>query len=539
MKNFEHHMKHLVDQVFFLLENGIIRPIKWVDIERGVEMKIKVIIMIVVVLLLGMTWSSVNSEEIFINHGSIMLLIDPESGDIVFANNAAVKFYQYTNDELLHMNISEINMLSDEEVEYEMALAESEQRNYFLFRHQVKDGSIKDVEVYSYPIEYKGKTMLFSIVFDVTERLQAEKDLNTLQEREKDHLKMIIAVSLITLVFIAFMLLVILVKQNRLKYLARYDVLTGTYNRESMAELYNKMIEKERFPLTLCMVDVNNLKFVNDTYGHIIGDQLICKVAELLESFPCEHVVARVSGDEFVMMVPSCQQDRVSKEVDKMKKMTVQINGYHFNASIGYKMITEAESFETVFAEAERKMYESKAIQRTDNNMRLLHDIHRTLLEKYPEKSLEERKLHQLLEILEETMELDEETHHELYDACKYQDIGLLFTTSEKEKHVEKSYSILNTLHIIKQLSTICYHHHEQHDGKGYPKGLKGDDIPYTARILILLNGIYGVALNHHSFDEMKSSLNAMIGKYFNPDIYAMLKEDQLRRMYNIVQEEN
>lgn len=94
----------------------------------------------------------INSESIFDNHKSVMLLIDSETGEIIDANTAAQDFYGYSKEELLQMNISDINTLSEKETKAEMQLALLEKRNYFEFKHRLANGKICDVEVYSSPL---------------------------------------------------------------------------------------------------------------------------------------------------------------------------------------------------------------------------------------------------------------------------------------------------------------------------------------------------------------------------------------------------
>ncbi|MDD2458544.1 MAG: hypothetical protein PHQ83_08580, partial [Eubacteriales bacterium] len=76
-------------------------------------------------------------ETIIRQHGAIMVLIDPDDGEIVFANLAAATFYGYPVDTLQTMRMDQINTMSTEAIEQEMQLAASEQRNYFLFKHRL------------------------------------------------------------------------------------------------------------------------------------------------------------------------------------------------------------------------------------------------------------------------------------------------------------------------------------------------------------------------------------------------------------------
>ncbi len=105
-----------------------------------------------------------------------MLIIDPEDGSIVDTNDAASEFYGYDADTLLKMNISQVNLLSDDEVRHEMEMASSEKRSYFRFRHRLSDDSIRDVEVYTGPILLKGKEYLYSLIHDITEKKILEKN---------------------------------------------------------------------------------------------------------------------------------------------------------------------------------------------------------------------------------------------------------------------------------------------------------------------------------------------------------------------------
>ena len=123
-------------------------------------------------------------RSLFKNNHAVMLLIDPDGGAIVDANPAAEKYYGWTQAELRQKKISEINTLSPEEVQAEMNLARSEQRSHFLFRHRLADGSIRDVEVFSGPIIVEGRSLLYSIIHDATERMLAE---TLLKENEQRH----------------------------------------------------------------------------------------------------------------------------------------------------------------------------------------------------------------------------------------------------------------------------------------------------------------------------------------------------------------
>ena len=121
------------------------------------------------------------SEErfklMFKKHRAVMVLVEPESGAIIDVNRAAESYYGYSRGQLLAMNICEINTLDPERIAGERRVAEEEQRNDFIFPHRMASGEIRTVEVHSTPITFKKTTLLFSIIHDITERIQAAKNL--------------------------------------------------------------------------------------------------------------------------------------------------------------------------------------------------------------------------------------------------------------------------------------------------------------------------------------------------------------------------
>lgn len=128
-----------------------------------------------------------DSEEryrgMFNNNHAVMLLIDPDKGRIVDANPAACAFYGWPADRLRSMEMTEMNTLTPEEIQAEINLAKTSRRHYSCFRHRRAGGDIRDVEVFSGPIRVEGKTLLYSIIHDITERKTAENAVREHNER--------------------------------------------------------------------------------------------------------------------------------------------------------------------------------------------------------------------------------------------------------------------------------------------------------------------------------------------------------------------
>jgi PAS domain S-box-containing protein len=116
----------------------------------------------------------------------IMLLINPDSGEIMDANEAACKFYQLEHSELCKMNISAINILTEDEIKHEMQLAKEEKSNHFIFKHRLANGEIRDVEVYSEVVRMSNPLLLYSVIYDITDRLQGEKKLKLSEKKFKN-----------------------------------------------------------------------------------------------------------------------------------------------------------------------------------------------------------------------------------------------------------------------------------------------------------------------------------------------------------------
>ncbi len=122
-------------------------------------------------------------HSLFKSNHAVMLLIKPSTGEIVDANPAATSFYGYDLEELVEMNITDINVLSDKEVFGEMLKAKSGENNHFLFKHRLADGEIRDVDVYSGNIIINGENLLYSIIHDITRQMEAEYALRESEER--------------------------------------------------------------------------------------------------------------------------------------------------------------------------------------------------------------------------------------------------------------------------------------------------------------------------------------------------------------------
>jgi len=114
-------------------------------------------------------------RAIFCVNIALKLLIDPETGAIIDANTAACDFYGYSFSDMTQLRIQDIDTMPSERVLQILQRAWTGTCRHFLFKHRLANGEIRDVEVYSGPVQRQGRPLLFSIVHDVTKRVQAEE----------------------------------------------------------------------------------------------------------------------------------------------------------------------------------------------------------------------------------------------------------------------------------------------------------------------------------------------------------------------------
>jgi PAS domain S-box-containing protein len=113
----------------------------------------------------------------FQQSSAVKLLVDPSTMDIVDSNSAAAEFYGYSAPALRRMKVTDLNSAPPILVQEYVRLAEDRKRNRFVFRHRLASGEERDVEVFSSPIEVEGRTLLHSIVHDITEQTRAQRAL--------------------------------------------------------------------------------------------------------------------------------------------------------------------------------------------------------------------------------------------------------------------------------------------------------------------------------------------------------------------------
>ncbi|MNK51908.1 putative diguanylate cyclase YedQ [compost metagenome] len=154
--------------------------------------------------------------------------------------------------------------------------------------------------------------------------------------------------------------------QQYLEYRIAHDSMTGLYNREHFEILVSHYDVKVDAPAAIIVCDMDNLKYVNDNFGHIMGDLYIKEAAGLLSEIVSEEVmVCRVGGDEFAILVVGKTLYEVNKLVQDLKQRVILFRmerpDLNMDISLGYAYSEHSlQQMDYLFLEADREMYRSK-----------------------------------------------------------------------------------------------------------------------------------------------------------------------------------
>ena len=153
-------------------------------------------------------------------------------------------------------------------------------------------------------------------------------------------------------------------ERDRYRKEAQMDGLTGTFSRN----YFNKYLENNGFslfhwPLAIAMIDVNNFKTINDTYGHSIGDDVLQEIAAVLKSSVRDtDMVVRYGGDEFILLLRDCSIENAEEILERAVEKIRNIDKYDFNIEISYGVVEVANKEELLsgIQQADTKMYQMK-----------------------------------------------------------------------------------------------------------------------------------------------------------------------------------
>jgi diguanylate cyclase (GGDEF)-like protein len=153
-------------------------------------------------------------------------------------------------------------------------------------------------------------------------------------------------------------------QQRDLEYLSFHDTLTGVYNRTYLNQLLTNQMLQNEFPLVAVMMDMNNLKVINDTHGHDAGDYAIASFASSIKSVVrIDDLIIRRSGDEFLLFMPNTDELKTKEIIQEIKKQTesFSVEGIFLSISTGYAIMSNQDEDLTKIIElADQAMYREK-----------------------------------------------------------------------------------------------------------------------------------------------------------------------------------
>jgi diguanylate cyclase (GGDEF)-like protein/PAS domain S-box-containing protein/putative nucleotidyltransferase with HDIG domain len=308
--------------------------------------------------------------------------------------------------------------------------------------------------------------------------------------------------------------------EERLHYLSYHDQLTGLYNRRFFEEQLLRLNSRSYYPLIITMADINGLKLMNDSFGHTAGDIYIQKVAEVLrEGFREKDIISRLGGDEFIILSPNTDIVEIKELIGRINERTKHeaVNKITLSVSFGYSVkYREEESILEVLRKAEDYMYKKKLLVSTGIRGKTIYTVMAALHEKNPREEQHSFRVSELCEKMGTALGLQEDEVKELKTVGLLHDIGKVAIEegilnkngklveqewAEIKKHPEIGYRILSSVNELSEMADYVLAHHERWDGNGYPKGLKGNEIPVQSRIIAIADA-YDAMISERSYRQ-------------------------------------
>jgi len=351
------------------------------------------------------------------------------------------------------------------------------------------------------------------------------------------------------------------------KRLAATDPLTGVWNRRHIGErLRTEVARARRFhhSLSVLVMDIDNLKLFNDTYGHVTGDNIIRTVAQaVLTSCREIDIVGRYGGDEFAVILPEADArgaavvaERILAVLEKEPFQASNGTKVPINISIGAASYpSDSDEADRLFSLADAAMYRAKVAgggqfasltvgpEEVSEELVAPFDVLQGLLISVDTKDRYTFKHSQ--DVTERALALaravgaSEEEMRALEIAGRLHDVGKIgipthvlrkpgpLTLEEwqmVQQHPRLGHMILQQLPQMETVLQSVLHHHERWDGNGYPEGLKGKEIPKLARILAIADA-YSAMLADRPYrkalsqEEALEELQNCAGTQFDPEL--------------------
>ena len=337
--------------------------------------------------------------------------------------------------------------------------------------------------------------------------------------------------------------------EKEILYLSYFDQLTGLHNRRFFEEELERIDHEDNWPLTLIMADVNGLKLTNDAFGHRTGNKLLRKIAGIIKNECRENDIAvRIGGDEFILLFPKTDSKEAEKIVRRLQDALgrEKVNDLACSVSFGWDTKDNGEKdMRRVFIAAEDQMYRQKLRDSVNMKNETLNLIINTLFAKCEREEEHCQRVSRLCEEVGNAMCMSAVDITALKTAGFLHDIGkigvsearlsLQYVLEESEyadlkRHSEIGYQILRSVNEYAPLAEFVLYHHERFDGQGFPRGLKGNEIPIQAQIISIANYYDAVAYRNAlagntDLREVIEDIRGNAGKRFGSEVVNVFLE--------------
>ncbi len=329
--------------------------------------------------------------------------------------------------------------------------------------------------------------------------------------------------------------------EDRLRYLSYNDALTGIYNRTYFEEKIRELNNEQHLPLGIIMGDVNGLKLVNDSLGHLEGDKLLKSIAGVLNK-ACgdKGYVFRWGGDEFMILLPNCNEYSCERMVEKIRSECKKDDYSYIELSIALGEVVKhslEEDIDKCIKEVEERVYRQKLLEHNSVRSSMMNSLKKSLEAKNMETEEHTERVESYALEIGKRYGFKSSQMDELMIIARLHDIGKIaieedillkpgpLTTNEFEvmkTHAEKGFRIINASSEIINVAKCVLTHHEKWDGSGYPLGIAGEEIPLMARIIAIADAydvmthdrVYRKAMNK---EEAIKELKRCAGTQFDP----------------------
>lgn len=413
------------------------------------------------------------------------------NGYFMFVNKATEDITEYSREKLIGMNISEIIAPEFKDIVFK----------------NIKQRIEKDIPIDPYEIE---------IITANNNRVQLEVRPGNLRDSE---------CRIIGTISIGRDVTERNKSREELSYLSQFDVLSNLYNRRYFD---NKMLQLEEdytYPVGILVCDINGLKLINDTLGHQNGDSLIQTLGSIIKeiSFP-KYTAARIGGDEFAVIMPGADTDQIDEFAHLLKSRISEYNtldrGLYLSVAIGTSIRRLPDiSMDIVFRNADNAMYRAKLFEQRSARNTIIRTLESALTVRDHMTEEHAERLKDMVLGFGELLDMSAEELDNLALLAVTHDIGkigvpdeILFkkgplTTYEWEimkSHSEIGYRIAIESKALSSIADYILYHHEHWNGKGYPMGLKGEEIPLVCRILAIIDA-YDAMINDRPYRKALS----------------------------------